>query len=207
LGDGRLVAATDAQRVVENFARLMESNILLVVGATGVVGVPLLVLIHELGHALAAVARTTGRVEVYVGREPAMANFRVGRVGVHLHPNLHGAARLGFCQHRQPGRRLDRVLIALAGPVASLVGGIVALLAASATSHFVQTAFLVLAALSFWITVACLVPMTYRKKGGLQAVDSDGRLILNALRAPRAEVPQAPQIQWFKIAAKPRDAD
>ena len=80
----------------------MESNTLLVVGATGVVGVPLLVLVHELGHALAAVARTTGRVGVYVGREPSMATFRVGRVDFFLHPNLHRAAHSAFVNTASP---------------------------------------------------------------------------------------------------------
>lgn len=84
--------------------------------AVGVPGPLLLTLIHELGHAVAAVALTGQRVTVVIGREPSVVRFALGRIDVRWDPKGYVAhCRLAL------GVSAPRLLVlALAGPAASI---------------------------------------------------------------------------------------
>jgi hypothetical protein len=82
-------------------------------------------LLHELGHGVAALRAVTGHVIVRVGGDPA-ATLRLGRLGrlvVALGPLV---AAGGDCLHRPPAGARDAARIAAGGPVASLLGAVVA---------------------------------------------------------------------------------
>lgn len=57
-----------------------------VLGLVALVGEPLVILVHELGHAVAVVALTGQRATVQVGRDPALVRFSVGRIDLHWDP-------------------------------------------------------------------------------------------------------------------------
>jgi hypothetical protein len=88
--------------------------LLILVGPAGI-------LIHELGHGLMALWLTDGPVQVLVGRQPGLLRIRLGRLGLHLHIEpARGVGWGGLCLFKNTGPR-DRVLIAAAGPIASLM--------------------------------------------------------------------------------------
>ena len=78
---------------------------------------PLVMLLHELGHALAALALTRGPVVVQTGRR-ALLTPRVGRLTLAIGP---GGLQAGACWHLAPGSRRAEAAIAAAGPLASLL--------------------------------------------------------------------------------------
>lgn len=66
---------------------------------------PILTLVHELGHAAVALRVSEGPVEVHVGRAPAQLRFRVGRLLVSfsaLPPR--GVPFVGICEYQRTSR-------------------------------------------------------------------------------------------------------
>lgn len=88
-----------------------------VLGLVALVGEPLVILVHELGHAVAVVALTGQRATVQVGRDPALVRFSVGRIDLHWDPRGY----LAHCQMPLPASPRRMLPIALAGPAASLL--------------------------------------------------------------------------------------
>ena len=86
---------------------------------------PIVLLLHELGHALAALALTRGPVVVQTGRR-AFVTPRLGRLTLALGP---GGLQAGACWHLAPDSRPAEAAIAAAGPLASLLLAAVAALA------------------------------------------------------------------------------
>lgn len=130
---------------------------------------------HELGHALVALRRTSGHVTLGIGSErPPLCSFGVRRLHIQL---AFGIA--GFCAYDRPPRtRLDIVLIAVAGPAASLL---------TAGAAVVATATGTLPAVFGWtLAVAGLVqvgelwPQTYRADSD-DPQPSDGLVIAHQL--------------------------
>jgi hypothetical protein len=135
---------------------------------------PLLVLIHELGHAAVALTRTEGLVTVRVGRSPAAWQMRFGRLRLHLNPwpgrnepagvaTVH--ARFGFA---------GRIAFFIAGPIAGIA-------AASATLalaiHARSGIFQIVGVLWLIWTLSDIVP------SGRNAFRNDGRRLLDELRS------------------------
>jgi Peptidase family M50 len=156
--------------------------------------VPVLVLVHELGHAIAALGLTAGRVRVYVGRDPKLVG-RAGRLELYfdLRPPKGGLS--GVCLHAPPRTPLRQMAIALAGPLASALSAIVAVLAylvtLSAAPPFVSLACL---GTLFWAGLMFVLNLGEMESGrgqkGRRLLALDGETVGRAWRAHRAGVQQ-----------------
>jgi hypothetical protein len=87
-------------------------------GALASLGAPVLVLVHELGHAAVGLARTEGLVAVRVGASPARWRLRVGRLQLELDPRPARNAPAGLALvHARVGVG-TKIALTLAGPLA-----------------------------------------------------------------------------------------
>jgi hypothetical protein len=136
--------------------------------------VPLVVLVHELGHAAVGLARTEGLVAIRVGRTPARWRARIGRLQLEL--NLVPTRNTPAGQARTYASRDTGtiVLSALAGPLAEALAG-TAILFAGVRLHLVVVDIVG----AFWIVHAArsLVPHTVNGSA------TDGANLLAALRS------------------------
>jgi hypothetical protein len=139
--------------------------------------VPVLTLVHELGHGVAALRVSEGPVHVQVGRPPAQLEFRLGRIIVSFSAlPSRGGPFAGLCLFQRTSRSvLGELVLLLAGPAMSiLAAGLLAALAVVAVTSA-----------PWWVTLT----LTY---GALQAFvaflyNIDPRPASKAERA-RAEV-------------------
>jgi hypothetical protein len=145
-------------------------------------------LLHELGHAAAARRLLGGDVQVSVGSVGKLAELQLGQIKVAVnaleHPNrASGAAE--FDASRATAR--DVLLIALAGPAASLAGTVLTAWALSAASPSgVLHDLLWSATLGGVFGALNIIPLTIHEGRDGPAVRTDGRLALDALRVARA---------------------
>ena len=148
-----------------------------------VVGLPF-VLLHELGHGVAAVLLLDEDAELAVGTTAELASVRLGRISVTLNALSDPRSPAGvaeFDDARASAR--DVVLIALAGPAVSLLGTVATAWAMSAVGPGVVHDLLWAATAWGAVLAFNLVPMTLTKRrGGPTTFKSDGRLALDALR-------------------------
>jgi hypothetical protein len=175
--------------IAEAMVRFMESSPPFPIGllyiAIASMGVTLL---HELGHAAAARRLIGGEVWVSVGSVGKLAELRLGQITVAInaveHPG-HGSGVAEFDASRATAR--DVVLIALAGPAASLVGTVLTAWALSAAPPSgVFHNLLWAATLGGVFGVLNIVPLTVHERRGGPAFRTDGGLALDALRVARA---------------------
>jgi len=153
------------------------------------------VLLHELGHALAAHSLLGTPVRVTVGRHARFASLQLGKVELEL--NAVGTLRgpSGTAQFDDSAARArDIVWIALAGPAASLAGtALTAVLAGAAPPDGILHAAAWTATSAGVVAVLLnLVPMQSVEPSGAR-MRSDGRLALDALRIWRTAMPPAPR--------------
>jgi hypothetical protein len=145
------------------------------------IAVPVAVLLHELAHAGMALALTRGKVLVVVGYGPGM-KLHLGRLALHVSP----LAASGCTVHRATHESSDRAIIAAAGPVASLLLGVVGWRVSEslAGSHlFLAGLFAALGAASLFITALTAVPVRYPAAVAIgDDRDSDGLTVLRAVR-------------------------
>jgi hypothetical protein len=130
---------------------------------------PVLVLVHELGHAIAALRLTTGTVRIYVGRDPKLVG-RAGRLELYFGLRLPKGGRLGVCLHPRASTPLRAMAIAVAGPLASALSAIAVLLAY----------LLTLSAAPSFVALTCLATLFW---AGLMAVLNLGEM--EGKRAPK----------------------
>lgn len=145
---------------------------------------PLLALFHELGHAVVAVSRLPGRVHVTVGGEDSLISFELGRIAVSLHPLVLPWRFDGVCAYETESEsRVDAIVIALAGPAASLAVGIsgFALVGAVTMASWLEIFIAVASFNSVGMAIICLVPMTLTDTRGT-TLRTDGANVLAALR-------------------------
>jgi membrane-associated protease RseP (regulator of RpoE activity) len=158
--------------------------------------VPLLVLVHELGHAIAALHLTRGPVRVYVGRDPKLVG-RVGRLELYFGFRPPKGGPTGVCLHARARTPLREMAIALAGPLASALSVIVVLLAylvtLSAAPPFVPIACL---GTLFWAGLMVVLNLGEmegkRAPKGRRLLALDGEHAKRAWRAHRAGVRHLP---------------
>lgn len=146
---------------------------------------PVLVLAHELGHAVAALARLRGPVVVRVGGFNPLAVITFGRLTLQLSPLVVPWRFAGVCAHESRTTRLDAMIIALAGPFASLLAGLALGAAAHAVAPSVlHTVLFVAAFIALGSGVICLTPMTLTDSRG-RKLRTDGAQALATLRVSR----------------------
>jgi hypothetical protein len=80
------------------------------------------ILVHEMGHALAALLFARGPVDVIAGRSPGLVRLRLGRLRISWHPlPARGVDWGGLCVCRDPMDPTRQAMIHAAGPAADLV--------------------------------------------------------------------------------------
>ena len=142
------------------------------------------VLIHELGHAVAARVLLDEDVELSVGSTGRIARLRLGRITAQIHALSlgRGAGEVSFGAARATAR--DVLLVALAGPLASLGGMVVcALLFSAAPSSGPVHDLLWCSVYGGLLGVLNLLPFTFRDGSG--SIQSDGRVAFDAMRVVR----------------------
>jgi len=144
---------------------------------------PFLALLHELGHAVAALVLLPGRVVVQIGGgSKPMVVSEAGRLAVGFHPVMLPWRFDAVCAYEAPSSRVETAVIALAGPAASFITG------TGAVSAFVRTEsgllhdlLGVMTLASFFTVVVCLVPLTLTDSTGAR-LQTDGATVVAALR-------------------------
>jgi hypothetical protein len=186
--------------VVEAFVALMDRMTLLdglVMMVTGTIVVPLVVLIHEAGHAIAALALRRRVAELTVGDDDPVLTVRVGRFRMHLGAIRGRGDVAGFV--RYDGFAADArstFVIALAGPLVSLAGAVLTgALAAWSWPHVGLSLFLALATIG---GLMCCVE-NLRLSGHDPASWSDGVWVRAAWRVMRR--PHLPSQPHHRSAA------
>jgi hypothetical protein len=170
---------------------------------------PLLV-VHELGHAAAALWRTDGPVFVRIGTKQRRWSLRSTRLTMQAGPNelpLTG----GFCRHSAAGLTPgEAAIIALAGPAASFAGACVTWLMWAHTGGLVRGLLSVETVGGILVAVLNVLPLTVtasRFRPG-PVIRLDGRIALDALRTGNARVglyvvpPRAPDPGVARRAAE-----
>jgi len=141
-------------------------------------------LLHELGHALAARTLLGVPVSIDVGSYGKLAHFHLGQVSVALHAIDSPARAAGWARFdasRATAR--DVLLIALAGPAASAVGLVVAIVALGATPVGSVAHGLAWVAVTAGVSgVLNLIPFKFSESGDGTRHPTDGRLALDAAR-------------------------
>ena len=147
-----------------------------------------MILLHELGHAVAAVHLLGEDVEVDVGKVGRLAELKLGQITVSLNAIAHPGQPDGSAQvddSRATAR--DVLLIALAGPAASLAGTLLtAMVIYVASPSGVLADLLWAATVVGAVGVLNLVPFRYQASRSEPAWRSDGLLALDALRVVHA---------------------
>jgi hypothetical protein len=145
-------------------------------------------LVHELGHAVAARRLLGGDVNVMVGSVGKLAELRLGQIRLTLHALEHPARADGYAEFdaaRATAR--DILLIALAGPAASLVGTVLTAWALSAAPPTgVVHDLLWTATLAGVFGVLNIIPLSIQERRGGPSLQTDGRVVLDAVRLARA---------------------
>jgi hypothetical protein len=158
----------------------------------------LLSMIHELGHALVAVAVTGQRVLLQNGAEDSLIRFAVGRIDFHLDPRRGRA----YCQLSSSGLTPRQWLaISVSGPAATLMASaamaaVAMLNARPASLHWALVLIALLAALD---CVGNLVPRPASEKRPFASDGWNVRAMIKLWRTPawrqpmrRNSVPQNP---------------
>jgi hypothetical protein len=147
-----------------------------------VAAVPVVAL-HELGHAVVAVRRLGADVEVTVGNAVELARVRMGRIEASLNAVAHpgyAAGSASFDSSHATAR--DVLWIALAGPLASLVGWVTtaSLLSLTASSGVLHDLLWSMTMAGAFAVVLSLLPLSPEESDGTK-VWTDGRLALDAV--------------------------
>lgn len=171
------------------FARFMRARPRLPAGLLyiAVAGIPVTML-HELGHAVIARLLLGGNIWVTIGTAGRIADVRLGQIRVSINALSHPARRAGhasFSASRASAR--DIVMIALAGPAASLVGcGLTGWALSASPSSGIVHGLLWGATLGGAFGALNLIPFEFQERRGGPRHRSDGLLALRAASVARS---------------------
>jgi hypothetical protein len=156
-------------------SRTSVSEMIVLCSVTGLIGLPLLVLVHELGHAAAVLLRGLPLESIVVGNADDLT-FRVGAVVVRVGRVLEGAGPGDFVEFEaKRASANDLLVIALAGPLANLVvAPLLAVLALASSGGALDASLWLLSAGSVVMGVRNLIP---RGMPGTTDAISDGRFV------------------------------
>ena len=152
---------------------------------------PVLVVVHELGHALAALWRTDGRVFVRLGAKRRRWRVQSGRFAMEAGPSELALAG-GFCAYNAAGiSPVSSAIISIAGPVASLAGAALTAVLWQATGGVLRDVLATATLGGCFVGIINALPLTFtssRSRPG-PVIRLDGRAALDALRLNDARVP------------------
>jgi hypothetical protein len=165
---------------LEWFVEFMDSNAMLYLGAL-LVGLALFgffsIVVHELGHAVVALACTESLVLLRVGRSPGVVRGRIGRLAYSFDFRSGDDTEEAVTGVAADLRRADQIAYALGGPAANAALALFLTPLAWSLTGVPRYAVCGAVLLSAYVAVANLVS---------RAPDSDGRM---ALAAIRGEIP------------------
>ena len=149
-----------------------------------IVAVPL-TLLHEWGHAVAARRLLGGSVQISVGNAGRVAQLRLGQITATINA-LGSPARLaGYVEFEASrARARDVLLVALCGPLASLLGFVLVIpFYSAATPGTVGHALLWAAVLwSAGGVLLNLIPFNFQERRGGPTRRTDGAMALDAAK-------------------------
>ncbi|WP_211654921.1 hypothetical protein [Planococcus alpniumensis] len=147
-------------------------------------GIPLSVLLHEIGHALGVILFTKQEAHVYLGpaNDKNNENFRIGRIHFHII-----WANSGFCfvKNESDFSRFSNIMYSAGGPIVSLLlAGISHLVTTSLTNFSITNFFTGVFYANLSMFIFTILPITYpnwlKPYAGRY---SDGYHILKAIKA------------------------
>lgn len=162
---------------------------------------PFVAAIHECGHACAALWRTSKPVVIAIAVRGFSLDRRIGRLQFTAQ-RISGQG--GLCAYDQTGlSSLEVALIAIAGPVASVLGAAATLVLALHTGGVLHDLLWIATLSGALAAVVSALPLNYRAGKGDDTVivRLDGLQALDALR--RASRPSAPRPQPRDVKAGP----
>jgi membrane-associated protease RseP (regulator of RpoE activity) len=147
----------------------------------------LLVLPHELGHALVALLCGSREARVEIGAPTHRVRVRIGRLQLEMRPvSAWRWAWYGRAFSDVGDRAHARIAVLAAGPAASLACSLVYGALGSAEGGVARAALLFLSASGAYTFVVTALPLRYgRFFGPYAGSTSDGRRIVDLLRARR----------------------
>jgi hypothetical protein len=144
-------------------------------------------LLHELGHAIAARRLLGSEVEVSVGNAGKIAQVRLGQIDATINVVSQPGRAAGVATFDASRATAEQVLwIALAGPLASLAGVVLAtaLLSVAPETDIAQ-GLLWAAVLVGVVGTLNIIPLEFEERRDGPAVQTDGRVALDALKVSR----------------------
>ncbi|WP_391122504.1 hypothetical protein [Psychrobacillus sp. L3] len=147
------------------------------------IGIPVSVLLHELGHALCVVMFSKEEAYVYLGttNESNKENFRIGRVTFHI-----TFAYSGFCAVKNMTNFsiVQSILFFIGGPIVSVLLFIGAYFISAEVTHYGTRNFLNgIIYINLFLFILTIIPIRYPKVLKTYAgFQSDGYQILTLLK-------------------------
>ncbi len=168
-------------------------HLVVVLLAVGLVGMPLVTLLHELGHAVAAALAVGGRVTVVQGPAPSRLTVSIWRLDLRLHgPIAPHRGMIGWALWGPHPARWRHALAMVAGPLVSGLCAAGCLLGAGDVPALWRSALDLLAVASTLQMLSSGLPLRYgRWFGSYAGQASDGlriRRLLQGSAEPRPQV-------------------